>query len=160
MTRVYLGLGANLGDRAANLDRARELLPPAVLLQKTSRVYESEPVGLTEQPLFLNQVVCGETELLPSALLSHLKEIECALDRQPSVKNGPRPIDLDLLFYGDWVYCADGLIVPHPRLGERSFVLAPLAEIEPGLIHPITGENIGRMWEEAEPRLAGSWVYR
>ncbi|MCL6614794.1 MAG: 2-amino-4-hydroxy-6-hydroxymethyldihydropteridine diphosphokinase [Firmicutes bacterium] len=159
MTAVFLGLGANLGDRAANLAAAREALAPAVRVTRASRLYESEPVGLRAQPLFLNQVVEGETELRPVALLSYLKEIERRIGREPGPRYGPRPIDLDLLFFGDWVMATSELTIPHPRFRERSFVLAPLFEIAPDLRDPLTGERIGDLWREVAPVLARSWVY-
>lgn len=159
MTRVYLGLGTNLGDRAANLAEARRRLAAVVRLDRISRVYESEPVGLTKQPLFLNQAAGGETTLLPSELLALLKRLEVEMGRVPSVRNGPRLIDLDILFYGNWVYGADGLVLPHPRLRERSFVLAPLAEIAPDLRDPLTGETVGAIWTREAGKLSRSWVY-
>ncbi len=159
MTRVYLGLGTNLGDRAANLAEARRRLAAEVRLDLVSRVYESEPVGLAEQPLFLNQVAAGETALPPAALLAFLKAIERAMGRVPSIKNGPRLIDLDILFYGDWVLHAGGLVIPHPRLAERSFVLAPLAEIAPDLREPLAGETVGAIWAREAGNLSRSWVY-
>ena len=131
MTEVYVGLGSNLGDRPANLARAREALQDLVHHQVCSRVYESEPVGYQAQPRFLNQVVAGETDLKPLALLTRLKGIERQMGRRPSVPQGPRLIDLDLLLYGNWILEIEGLIVPHPRMLERSFVLAPLAEVGP-----------------------------
>lgn len=160
MKGIYLGLGTNLGDRAANLAQARECLGPPVSLIQASRVYESEPVGLLAQPLFLNQVVAGETPLLPSELLRHLKGIEQRLGRKPAERYGPRLIDLDILLYGDWVIAADGLFIPHQGLTERSFVLAPLAEIAPELRHPRLGQTISQIWAGAAPRLARSWLYK
>ena len=159
MTGVYLGLGTNLGDRAANLAEARRRLADAVRLDRISRVYESEPVGLSEQPLFLNQVVGGRTALFPFELLTLLKRLEVEMGRVPSVRNGPRLIDLDILFYGNWICGADGLILPHPRLRERSFVLAPLAEIAPDFPDPLTGETVGAIWAREAGNLSRSWVY-
>lgn len=159
MTKVYIGLGTNLGDRAANLARAVELLGELLPLEERSRLFESEPVGYTEQPLFLNQVVAGETDLYPAALLDALKEIEGRMGRRPAFRNGPRLIDLDLLYYGDWVMAVAGLVIPHPRLCERSFVLAPLAEIAPQFQHPIAGRSAAEIWAEREPLLAKSWPY-
>ncbi len=159
MTSVYLGLGTNLGDRAANLAAARRRLGDIVRLDRISRVYESEPVGLTEQPLFLNQVAGGETALLPWELLARLKRLEVEMGRIPSVRNGPRLIDLDILFYGNWVCGADGLVLPHPRLRERSFVLAPLVEIAPDLRDPLTGETVGAIWAREAGNLSRPWVY-
>lgn len=159
MTRVFIGLGTNLGDRAANLEQALALLPPEVSILRRSSVYESEPVGLAGQPLFLNAVVAGATDLMPLALLRHLKGIEARMGRQPAPRNGPRLIDLDLLFYADWVLHVDGLEVPHPRIAERSFVLAPLCEIAPDFLDPLTGETVAEMWRQRRSALSKSWVY-
>jgi len=136
---VYLGLGSNLGERQANLNAAIAALPAAVKALRASSVYETEPWGYRDQPPFLNQVVEGDTGLAPLDLLAHLKRIEAALGRQPSFRYGPRLIDLDILLYGDQVIELPGLTIPHPRLEERAFVLAPLAEIAPELRHPVTG---------------------
>ncbi|MGQ9778297.1 MAG: 2-amino-4-hydroxy-6-hydroxymethyldihydropteridine diphosphokinase [Bacillota bacterium] len=159
MSIVFLGLGANLGDRAANLAAAREALAPAVRIRKASRLYESEPVGLRDQPFFLNQVVEGETALRPGALLIYLKEIERRMGRLPGPRYGPRPIDLDIILFDDWVLAGADLVIPHPRFRERSFVLAPLAEIAPELRDPLTGERIAELWRRFAPFLARSWVY-
>lgn len=159
MSRVFLGFGANLGDRAANLAAAREALAPVVKILQASRIYESEPVGLRDQPFFLNQVIEGETDLRPGALLAYLKEIERRMGRLPGPRFGPRPIDLDILFFGDWVLASADLVIPHPRFRERSFVLAPLAEIAPELRDPLTGERIAELWHRLAPFLARSWVY-
>ena len=159
MSRVFLGLGANLGDRLANLTAAQAALSPAVRVLRASRVYESEPVGLREQHLFLNQVVAGETALRPGALLVYLKDIERRMGRLPGPRYGPRPIDLDLLFFDDWVFGSGELVIPHPRFRERSFVLAPLAEIAPDLRDPVTGETIAAIWRRTAPFLAPCWVY-
>lgn len=159
MTRVYIGLGTNLGDRAANLEQARRSLAGALGSMLFSRVYESEPVGVLDQPLFLNQAAAAETALPPMDLLRLLKGIEAGMGRVPSVRNGPRLIDLDLIYYGDWIMAAEGLVVPHPRRAERSFVLAPLTEIAPGFRDPMTGETVAGMWREREKTLARSWVF-
>ena len=159
MTLVYLGLGSNLNDRAASLAAARERLASVVRLTACSAIYESEPVGYADQPLFLNQAIAGETQLLPSELLAFAKAAEADLGRRPSVRNGPRAIDIDLLLYDDWIMRAAGPIVPHPGMGERSFVLAPLCEIAPDLIHPLTRQTIGVMWEKRREALARSWLW-
>ena len=132
-------MGSNLGDRKSHLDRALEQLPQAgVEVKRLSSVYETEPVGLRAQPWFLNLVVEGETELFPLQLLRRLQSIEIAMGRRRSAASGgPRTIDIDILFYGNFVIESDELIVPHPRLPERRFVLEPLMEIAPGLRHPV-----------------------
>jgi 2-amino-4-hydroxy-6-hydroxymethyldihydropteridine diphosphokinase len=134
MTRAYVGLGANLGDRERTIRRAVELLPDVVAV---SQLIETDPVGYVDQPRFLNGVAALETELPPRALLERLLEIERSLGRtRDGPRFGPRTIDLDLLLYGDEQIDEPGLTVPHPRMHERRFVLEPLAELAPDLIVP------------------------
>jgi 2-amino-4-hydroxy-6-hydroxymethyldihydropteridine diphosphokinase len=136
VTRAYVGLGANLGDREATIRRAAELLGATRL----SSLRETEPWGYADQPMFLNAVAELDTDLTPRALLERLLEIERELGRtREGPRFGPRSIDLDLLLYGDEVIDEPGLTVPHPRLHERLFVLEPLAELEPGLSVPGRG---------------------
>jgi 2-amino-4-hydroxy-6-hydroxymethyldihydropteridine diphosphokinase len=133
---IFLALGANLGDRKLNLKQAVVLLSRNVDIEAVSAVYESVPVGYTEQPLFLNMVLKGTTMLQPKELLKYAKEIESKLGREPSFQNAPRPIDIDILFYDDKVINSKELVVPHPRMTVRSFVLVPLNELSPDFIHP------------------------
>ncbi len=142
MTVVYIALGSNLGDRAANLEAAIAALPPAVAVTRRSPVYETDPAYVTDQPAFLNMVLCGETELGPQDLLQHLKRIERDLGRTRGRRYGPRLIDLDIVFFGSRIVQSPGLVIPHPRLAERAFVLKPLADIAPALTHPGTGESV------------------
>lgn len=142
MARVYLGLGTNLGDREANLRAALERLREVATIEALSSVYRSEPVGYREQPDFWNLVVRARTELPPEALVEAAKRIEAELGREPAFRNAPRVIDIDLLFYDDLRITTPTLTVPHPRLLERGFVLRPLAELDPELRHPVTGERI------------------
>jgi 2-amino-4-hydroxy-6-hydroxymethyldihydropteridine diphosphokinase len=142
---VYLSLGSNLGDRAANLKQAIALLPPQMAVQAKSSVYETPPWGYTEQDAFLNQVVQAETYLDPEPLLKHLKRLETALGRTETFRYGPRLIDIDILFYDDLVLETPLLTLPHPHLHERGFVLLPLMDIAPNLIHPITGKSVREM---------------
>jgi len=140
--QVYLGLGSNLGDRQANLARALKLLGERLHIELVSSLYETEPVDYTEQPLFLNAICRAQTELGPMQLLSLVKGIEASLGRVPSFPNAPRPIDIDIIFYGDRVMETPDLTIPHPRLEERAFVLIPLLEVAPDLRHPVSGMHI------------------
>ena len=142
---VYLGLGANMGDRQANLERAVELLGERLRIEKVSSVYETEPVGYEEQPSFLNAVCRVETDIGPLQLLSLVKGIEASMGRVPNFSNGPRPIDIDIILYDDLVMVDPELTIPHPRMAERAFVLVPLMEIAPDLIHPFSGESVKDM---------------
>ncbi len=142
---IYLSLGTNIGDRQANLRTALAALPPAVRLVAVSSIYETAPWGYLEQPDFLNLAVKAETKLSPQDLLAHLKSIEEELGREKTVRWGPRRIDLDILFYDKLVLEMDGLTIPHPKIAERAFVLVPLAELAPGLKHPVTGETVREM---------------
>jgi 2-amino-4-hydroxy-6-hydroxymethyldihydropteridine diphosphokinase len=140
--RVYVGLGANLGDREAAIARALELLDtdPDIEVVAVSTLRETDPVGYLDQPRFLNGVAALETELRPRDLLERLLGVERALGRtREGPRWGPRTIDLDLLVHGAEVVDEPGLRVPHPRLAERRFALEPLAELDPGLVIPGAG---------------------
>jgi 2-amino-4-hydroxy-6-hydroxymethyldihydropteridine diphosphokinase len=162
MATAYLGLGSNMGDRKQNLAQALGLLSTHVMVEKVSPVYETEPVGYKDQPLFLNAVCLISTELKPGQLLHLARKIEAKLGRKPSFANAPRPIDIDILFYDEEVLSSRELTIPHPRLTERAFVLVPLAEIAPSLVHPGNGKTVKglladlgqvtgvRRWAEAE----------
>ncbi len=142
---VYLGLGSNTGNREANLRAALTRLRPLVQVDAVSSLYETEPIGLKDQRPFLNAVARVSTGLRPVALLRLAKAIEDDLGRRPGPVGGPRPIDVDILLMGDIVLATDDLVVPHPRLAERAFVLVPLAELAPGLIPPGMIESIARL---------------
>jgi 2-amino-4-hydroxy-6-hydroxymethyldihydropteridine diphosphokinase len=139
---VYLALGTNLGDRLHNLEAAVAALPPAVTVLSRSPVYQTPPWGVTNQPEFLNMVLKGETRLGPQALLEHLKHLETELGRRPSIRYGPRLIDIDILFYGRLVLNTPTLTIPHPHLQERAFVLVPLADLAADFIHPSLEKSV------------------
>ena len=145
---VYLALGSNLGNRLENLKQAIVSLTPQLEVKSKSQVYETPPWGYEDQPKFLNQVIKAETYLDPERLLKHLKRLEVALGRKNSFPNGPRSIDMDLLFYDDLVLNKPSLVLPHPRLHERAFVLLPLMDIAPDLVHPVTGKTVREMAEQ------------
>ena len=142
MTEVYIALGSNLGDRAANLEAAIAALPPTVSIDRRSPIYETDPQYVTDQPAFLNMVVCGDCRRQPEELLCRLKRIETDLGRTPGLRYGPRLIDLDIIFFGSRVVASEGLSIPHPRIAERDFVLKPLSDIAPDLRHPVSGETV------------------
>ena len=146
---VYLGLGANLGDRRANLANALDLLARKVQVARVSGLYETEPVGYAGQPRFLNAVAFVRTALSPQQLLALLKRIERKLGRTPGFRNALRPVDIDILLYGGLVTDSPELTVPHPRLHERAFVLAPLAEIAPEAWHPVMRKTARDLLAEA-----------
>ncbi|MBS1251352.1 MAG: Bifunctional folate synthesis protein [Anaerolineales bacterium] len=150
MPTVYLGLGSNQGDRLENIKKALRMLESQVNVQSVSSVYETEPWGVKDQPWFLNIACSAEGDLAPHALLDFLKDIERRLGRQQAVRYGPRRIDIDILFYEDQIVRHPELQIPHPQLGERAFVLRPLAEIAPGLQHPETGKPVRAMLAELE----------
>jgi len=145
MVESLIALGSNVGDRAANLRRAIGLLRSHGEVTVVSSVYETEPMYLEDQGWFLNCVVALETRLTPGSLLDVLKGIEAAMGRERSERYGPRSVDLDILFYGEVVLSEPGLDVPHPRLAERMFVLAPLTEIRPDFVHPVLDLTISQL---------------
>ncbi len=149
MEKVFFGLGSNLGDRARYLQQAREALTDLPLQEfQASSVYESLPLADMDQPLYLNQVVCGQTTLGPETLLETCLQIEKRLGRIRWEHWGPRIIDIDLLSYGNFCLRSQRLTIPHPELSNRSFVLLPLSELEPSWIHPESEETLDTIWQQ------------
>ena len=143
--QLFLGLGSNLGDRQANLQRAVWALADFIMLKAISPVYESTPWGLKTQSDFLNLCLSATTSLKPLPLLTEIKKIETRLGRKPGLRWGPRLIDIDILFYDDLILAEEKVTIPHPRLAERAFVLAPLADLAPHLQHPQSGLTVAQM---------------
>jgi 2-amino-4-hydroxy-6-hydroxymethyldihydropteridine diphosphokinase len=151
--RIYLSLGSNLGDRAANLKRAVELLAGVgVRVLRESPLYETEPVDFLDQSWFLNCVVEAETTLAPRDLLDKLQSIERSLGSKKLISRGPRIVDLDVLFYDDAVIHEPGMEIPHPRLADRLFVLIPLVELVPDLRHPVLGQSAAELLAATKDR--------
>jgi 2-amino-4-hydroxy-6-hydroxymethyldihydropteridine diphosphokinase len=141
---AYLSLGSNLGNREDNIDMALKLLAQRMRLGKVSSIYDTEPLGNTKQPGFLNLACEVFTRLAPEGLLALAKGIEGKMGRRG--KSGePRTIDIDILLYGDEAVDTRDLVIPHPKMAERSFVLTPLAEIAPDIIHPVLKKTIKEM---------------
>ncbi len=150
MTRIWLGLGANLGDRRANIDRAVDRLGDRIRVARRSDSIDTQPVD-AGGPDYLNCVAEGDTDLEPLELLEFTKGIEREMGRTGKGTNAPRSIDIDILFYGDLILRTTDLTIPHPRLHERAFVLDPLSSLEPGLLNPVCGRSVLAL-AEALPR--------
>jgi 2-amino-4-hydroxy-6-hydroxymethyldihydropteridine diphosphokinase len=150
MTQVFIGLGTNLEDRIANISRAVAMFSKYGNIESMSSVYETEPEGLEEQPDYLNCVIKAVVEVDAVKLLAILKKIEKEMGRKRGKRNGPRLIDLDLLFYSSQVINMPDLKVPHPRLEERAFVLVPMVEIARGFVHPVLHKSMLQLLTELE----------
>ena len=150
MARVFIGIGSNLGDRRAIIDMTRESIGriPKTELVGWSKIYETKPVGPVVQDDFLNGVAELDTRLEPTELWRELAAIERKAGRPPvhqRIKWGPRPLDLDILLYDDWVISLDDLVIPHPMMHERWFVLRPLADLDANAVHPLLEMTVGEL---------------
>jgi 2-amino-4-hydroxy-6-hydroxymethyldihydropteridine diphosphokinase len=147
MTRVFLGLGSNLGDKEKNIIEAITRISAFSTIKKKSHLYRTEPVGFIDQPWFLNCAIEIETEIPPHELLSRVKSIEQKLGRTKTFTHGPRQIDIDILFYGNLVLKTKDLVIPHPLIQGRLFVLQPLRDIDPFFIHPVKKKSIQELYK-------------
>jgi 2-amino-4-hydroxy-6-hydroxymethyldihydropteridine diphosphokinase len=158
LKQAFLSLGSNLGDREAHLLEALDRLEAAgIHVLRRSSIYETDPQDLRDQPWFLNLVVEVETELFPRLLLARIQAIELGMGRKRVVSKGPRPIDIDILLFGNFVISTRELQVPHARMSERRFVLEPLAELAPELVHPGNGKKVREMLSETQAQIVRPW---
>jgi len=155
---IYLALGTNVGDRLHNLEVARQMLQIRVRLTRQSPIYETAPWGYLDQDNFLNQVIEALTNDPPVDLFNFVKSIENEMGRVKIIQDGPRLIDIDILFYDDLIYNSDILEIPHPRMRGRSFVLVPLADLIPDRIHPLHQIPISKLAAETDPTTL--WLYK
>ena len=142
MVEVYIGIGSNLGNKEKNIEKAIELLKEKCKILEVSSIYKTEPVGYKAQDWFLNCAAKIDTDLKPEDLLKFFQFIEKTLGRIRTIKNGPRTIDLDIIFYGSRIIKTKKLTIPHPRMHKRMFVLEPLNELCPDFVHPELGKSI------------------
>jgi 2-amino-4-hydroxy-6-hydroxymethyldihydropteridine diphosphokinase len=147
---VYIGLGSNLGDRVAYLRDAVHRLGAIIHIEQVSQLYVAAPLGYVRHDAYINAALQGKTTMTPMDLLGMLQSIEVAMGRRPGVQFGPRPIDLDLLFYDSIQMETYKLIIPHPRMAERAFVLKPLADIAPDLMHPVLYYTVSQLLADTE----------
>ncbi len=164
MPKIYLALGANVGDRRANIERAIALLGEKISDIKVAPLYKTKPVGVTDQPDFLNTALSGTTVLSPLELLDFVKRVEREVGRVERYRWGPREIDIDILFYDDLTYHDEALEIPHPRIAERDFVLRPLADLAPELVQSILKKTLKQFSYEhdagpfsTKEELLGDW---
>jgi len=146
MPVVYLGLGSNMGTKEDNIRKALSLIEKLAVVKRTSPLYTTEPVGTIKQDWFLNCVVHIETDMEPHKLLDALKSLERTLGRVNPVKNAPRTIDIDILFYGNQIIHTRHLIIPHPLLQDRLFVLQPMMDLAPSFVHPLLNKSIQELY--------------
>ena len=148
MNRIYLALGSNVGDKKKNIQQAITLLRKKVSNIKIASFYETKAVGYTEQDNFINTAIEGNTALTPEELLVFIKDVEKKVGRIKRFLNGPREIDIDILFYNNHLLKKDDLQIPHPRLHERDFVLKPLTDLDPMLYHPICKKTVSELLKD------------
>lgn len=148
MTKIFLGLGSNLGNKEEHIRKAIEELSKIFLNVKVAPLYISKAWGVTEQPDFINTAVSTETDLDPETLLTTIKEIEKSVGRVETFRWGPREIDIDIIFYGDKIYKSENLQIPHAGAHERDSVLIPLLALEPTYLHPIFNKSIEQLLSE------------
>ncbi|MES3004837.1 MAG: 2-amino-4-hydroxy-6-hydroxymethyldihydropteridine diphosphokinase [Patescibacteria group bacterium] len=148
---IFIALGSNTGDKLASIQLALRFLSEKVLITKNACVYRTKPWGYTDQDFFLNTALVGTTELSPEELLHFIKEVEVRVGRQKRFTNGPREIDIDILFYEDLILEGPDLQIPHPRLHERDFVLKPLLDIKPNFVHPKLQVSLLALYKKIKP---------
>ncbi len=145
MANIFIALGTNLGNRHKNLNAAITAIGVDIYIDKKSNIYETDPMYITDQPAFLNMVISGITDFTPGQSLTFFKTIEEKLGRKQTFKNGPRIIDIDILYYDNLLYDEGDLTIPHPRISERDFVLRPMADIAKDFIDPSINKTISQM---------------